>query len=314
MGSGIHGRCAVRSYLKLNYLSVAMEKNKDIARRYFLEVMNLAKLDTLYELLSPDFVFTASTLPEACKGPDRFIELVNMLHCKVPDFYIHVQDMVADGDAVVTRWRGGGTHTDGSLLYTTRGNIAPLVSRFEIDGVTWHRMKDGRIIEATADEDTASLMMQLGVLPAQPVSLPDEEANQAVVRRYFNEILNRGELDAIDEIIDPHFHFIVQDKPDLFRGTEGFKGFIRDIRKAFPDIRFEINGETVEGDKVAVRRKVGGTYTKEFFGVVPTGQFVEFSGIDIFTLCRGKILTVHATGNDFGLTLQSELMAGIFAV
>ncbi|MCI5125424.1 MAG: hypothetical protein D3925_13360 [Candidatus Electrothrix sp. AR5] len=291
-----------------------MEKNKDIARRYFLEVMNLGKLDTLYELLSPDFIFTASTLLEPCKGPDDFRELVRMLHCKVPDFYIHVRDMVADGDEVVTRWRGGGSHTEGSLLYTAQGDIAPSVSRFEINGVTWQRMKDGRIVESTADEDTAGLMTQLGVLPAQSVALPDERGNQAVVRRYFNEVMNQGQLDAVDEIVDPHFHFIVQAKPAPFRGAEGFKGFIRDIRKAFPDIRFEIAGETVEGDKVAVRRKVVGTHKAAFFGSVPTEQFVESSGIDIFTLCRGKILTVHANGNDFGLILQSELMAGMLAV
>lgn len=284
-----------------------MDKNKEIARRYFLEVMTLAKLDTLYELLAPDFVFTASTLPEPCKGPDHFKELVEILHCKVPDFYIHVRDMVADGDAVVTRWRGGGTHTGGSLLYTERGEISPLMSKFEFDGVTWHKMKDGRIIESTADEDTAGLMTQLGVLPAQPVALPDEEVNKAVVRRYFNEIMNRGELDAVDELIDPHFHFIVQAKPEPFRGAEGFKGFVRNLRKAFPDIRFEIDGETVEGDKVAVRRKVGGTHKEELFGAAPTEQFIETSGIDIFTLCRGKILTVHANGNDFGLTLQAKL-------
>lgn len=290
-----------------------MEKNKDIARRYFLEVMNLAKLDTLYELLSPDFVFTASALPEPCKGPDRFKELVKMLHRKVPDFYIHVRDMIAAGDAVVTRWRGGGTHTGGSLLYTAQGDIAPSVSRFELDGVTWHRMKDGMIVEATADEDTVGLMTQLGVLPAQPFSPPDEEMNQAVVRRYFNEVMNRGELDAVDEIVDPHFHFIVQSKPEPFRGAEGFKGFVRDVRKAFPDIRFEINQEIVEGDKVAVGRKVGGTHKEELFGAAPTEQFVEASGIDIFTLCQGRILTVHANGNDFGLTWQSDFMAGIFA-
>ncbi|MCI5139934.1 MAG: hypothetical protein D3922_16335, partial [Candidatus Electrothrix sp. AR1] len=146
-----------------------------------------------------------------------------------------------------------------------------------------------------------------------PVDPPNEVVNQVVVRRYFNEVLNQGKLDAIDELIDPHFHFIVQAKPEPFRGAEGLKGFVRDIRKAFPDIRFEIAGETVEGDKIAVRRKVGGTHKTELFGAAPTEQFVESSGIDIFTLCRGKILTVHANGNDFGLTLQSELMAGMFA-
>ena len=285
-----------------------MHENKEIARRYFLEVMNLAKLDVVDELLAPDFVFTASSLPEPCKGPDRFKELVEMLHCKVPDFYIHIQEMIADRDTVVTRWRSGGTHTGASLVYTTQGDITPLMNRFELDGITWHKIKDNRIIESTADEDTASFMTQLGVLPVQQVLHLDEAVNQTVVRRYFNEIMNQGQLDVVDEVIDPHFQFMTRIQPETFRGAEGFKNFVRDIRKAFPDIRFKIAGETVEGNKVAIQRKVSGTHKQEFLGVAPTEQFIRTSGIDVFTLCSGKILTVHASGNDFGLTLQSRLM------
>ncbi len=288
-----------------------MQKNKEIARRYFLEVMNLAKLDTLYELLAPNFIFTASTLSEPCRGPDNFKNLINILHCKVPDFYIHVRDMVADGDAVVTRWQSGGTHTDGSLVYTDQGDITPAVNRFEIDGVTWHRIKNGKIIESTADEGTAALMMQLGVLPDQASTPPDTEANQTIVHRYFCEVLNQGKLDIVDEIIDQHFHFIVQDKPEFFRGAEGFKGFVRKIRKAFPDLKFTIDGTTADSDKVAVRRQVSGTHKEVLLGTASTNRFVEASGIDIFTFCQGKILTVHATENNFGLTLQAKLINGI---
>ena len=291
-----------------------MHRNKEIARRYFLEVMNLGRLDALDELLSPDFVFTAPSLPEPCRGPDNLKELVKILHQKVAHFYIHVCDMVADGDTVVTHWRSGGTHTNSSLVYTDRGDITPAVSSFEIHGVTWQKIKDGKIVESTADEDTATLMTQLGVLPCkQPASSSSREANQVLVRRYFNEVLNQGNLDVIDEIIDRHFHFIVQDRPEPFRGREGLKGFVRNIRKAFPDITFNIDGETLEGDKVAIRRKVKGTHKGELFGTAPTNQLVETLGIDIFTLYQGKILTLQATGNDFGLTLQSDFMAEMLA-
>ncbi len=85
-------------------------QNKYLTLRYFKEIMTDGNLGTIYELLTPDFVFTLPTHPEPYVGPDGFKELVTMLHACFPDFYIHAKDMVASGDMVVTRWRGGGTH------------------------------------------------------------------------------------------------------------------------------------------------------------------------------------------------------------
>lgn len=280
-----------------------MEENKVIARRYFAEIMNLANMDTLYELLSPEFVFTLPTHPEPYKGPDGFKDLVMMLHSCFPDFYIHVQDMVASGDTVVTRWRGGGTHKGGAL-HTVKGDIEPSGNKFEIDGMTWHRMENGKIIESLANEDTVGLMAQLGVIPAPPSEPPDEDANKAVVHRYFNDVMNQGNLDAIDEIADPNFAFIIPTQPEPFRGPEGFKGFVQYLRAAFPDIKFEIEREIAEGNKVAVRWKITGTHKGEFLGAAPTDKFVEDHGVDIFTISKGKILTVHVNENDFGLMVQ----------
>ena len=106
------------------------EENKVIARRYFVEIMNMANMDTLRELLSPDFIFTLATHPEPYRGPDGFKELVEMLHSCFPDFYINIQDMVASGDTVVTRWRGGGTHKGGAL-HTVKGDIPASGTRKE---------------------------------------------------------------------------------------------------------------------------------------------------------------------------------------
>jgi steroid delta-isomerase-like uncharacterized protein len=277
--------------------------NKVIARRYFVEIMNMARMDTLYELLSPDFVFTLPTHPEPYHGPDGFKELVNMLHSCFPDFYIHVQDMVASGDTVVTRWRGGGTHVGGAL-HTVNGDIPASGRKFEIDGMTWHRMKDGKIVESLANEDTVGLLQQLGVIPAPPVQPVPPAVCQKLVDRYFNEIMNKGKLDAIPEVMDPNFAFIIPTQPEPFRGHEGFRGFVQYLRSAFPDIHFDVERQVIEGNKVAARWKITGTHKGEFLGAAGTNRKIEDHGVDIFTIHKGKILTIHVNENDLGLIKQ----------
>lgn len=279
------------------------QDNKVIARRYFTEIMNLADMDALYELLSPDFLFTLPTHPEPYHGPDGFKELVTMLHSCFPDFYIHVQDMVAGGDTVVTRWRGGGTHVGGALR-TVSGDIQPSGRRFEIDGMTWHRIVDGRIVESLANEDTVGLLQQLGVIPAPPVDEPSCEECEALVSRYFNEIMNQGKVDVVEEVVDANFSFIIPTQPEPFRGYEGFRGFVLYLRNAFPDLHFDVERQVVEGNKVAARWKITGTHKGEFLGAPPTNRKIEDHGVDIFTIHKGKLLSVHVNENDLGLLKQ----------
>jgi len=279
------------------------QDNKVVARRYFTEIMNMGNMDTLYELLAPDFVFTLPTHPEPYHGPDGFKELVSMLHTAFPDFYIHVQDMVASQDTVVTRWRGGGTHVGGPL-HTVKGDIPPSGRKFEIDGMTWHRIVDGKIVESLANEDTVGLLLQLGVIPSPPQEEPSPKENLAAVRRYFEEVMSRGKLEVIEEIMDPNIAFIIPTQPEPIRGHEGFTGFVQYLRNAFPDIKFTVEREMVEGNKVAARWKITGTHEGEFLGAAPTHAHVEDYGIDIFTMSKGKILTVHVNENDLGLMIQ----------
>jgi steroid delta-isomerase-like uncharacterized protein len=284
-----------------------MTDNKIIARRYFTEIMNMASMKTLYEILSPDFIFTLATHPEPFRGPDGFKELVTMLHTAFPDFYIHVQDMVGSGDTVVSRWRGGGTHTGGALK-TVAGDIPPSGKRFEIDGMTWHRIVDGKIVESLANEDTVGLMMQLGVILSQPATEPSPEENMKLAKRYFDEVMNQGKVEIIEELVDPNFAFIIPTQPAPFRGYEGFRGFVNYLRNGFPDIHFKVERIIADGNKVAARWKITGTHKGEFLGAQPTNKFVEDYGIDIFTILKGKILTVHVNENDFGLMKQLEII------
>lgn len=284
-------------------------KNKAISRRYFHEIMNQASQEAAYELLADDFIFTLPTHPEPFRGPKGFVGLVQMLHNAFPDFYINPQDMVANGDWVVTRWVGGGTHTGGPLL-TIKGNVEATGNFFQIDGMTWHTIRNGKIIESIGHEDTLGLMLQLGVLPTtekpRPETTPAE--NEALVARYFGDIMSEGKLDVIEAILDPQFAFIIPTQPEPISGYTGFRNFVVYLRNAFPDIRFTVLRQTAEANKVASRWQIEGTHLGEFLGAPATGNSIKDYGIDIFTIRHGKIASVHVNENDFGLMQQLNVI------
>jgi steroid delta-isomerase-like uncharacterized protein len=279
-------------------------QNKYIAMRYFKEIMTDGSLATLYELIAPEFLFTLPTHPDPYRGPDGFKELVTMLHSCFPDFYIHPQDMVASGDTVVTRWRGGGTHM-GAAIKTVVGDIPASGHKFEIDGMSWQRFKDGKIIETLGNEDTVGMFSQLGIIPSA-LSATTPEQNSATARRYFDELMNQGKLDVINEIMTPDFQFIIPTQPAPIAGYENMSNFVMYLRNAFPDIKFTVEREIAELGKVAMRWRITGTHKGEFLGMAASGNTISDFGIDIFTFENGKIKTVHVNENDFGLFQQLQ--------
>jgi steroid delta-isomerase-like uncharacterized protein len=280
-------------------------QNKYIAMRYFKEIMTDGNLATLYELIAPDFVFTLPTHPEPYRGPDGFKELVTMLHSCFPDFYIYPQDMVAFGDTVVTRWIGGGTHL-GAAIHTVAGDIPPSGRTFKIDGMSWQRMENGKIVETHGNEDTVGMFNQLGILPNSPLVTENPEQNLKTTHIYFNEIMSQGKLELIEEIMTPDFQFIIPTQPAPIAGYDNMKGFVTYLRNAFPDITFTVEREIAGDNKVATRWRIKGTHKGDFLGMPATGNVVEDYGIDIFTFEQGKIKTVHVNENDFGLFQQLQ--------
>jgi steroid delta-isomerase-like uncharacterized protein len=284
------------------------EQNQTVSRRYFLEIMNQANWNTLHEILTPDFVFTLPTHPEPYRTPDGFKELVTMLHGAFPDFYIDIRDMVSDGDTVVTRWWGGGRHTGGPLR-TTSGDLKASGRRFDIDGITWHVFRDGKIAEAIGHEDTLGLMLQLGAIPPPPdapVPLNPGDA-RGLVARYFGEIMNQGKLDVVPQVLHPKFSFVIPTLPEPVTGYDGFSAFVTGLRTAFPDLKFEVLREIASSNRVASRWRFTGTHKGTFLGMPPTGRAIQDLGIDIFQISSGKILRIDVNEDDFGLMRQLGL-------
>jgi steroid delta-isomerase-like uncharacterized protein len=114
------------------------------------------------------------------------------------------------------------------------------------------------------------------------------EANKEIAKRFYEEIINEGRMEAAGALMDPGFrdHLAPQQPP----GIQGFADFLKMVATAFPDIQVEIEDLFGEGDRIAVRLSVAGTHTGVLMGSIPpTGKPARWTGIDILRIENGKI-------------------------
>lgn len=134
--------------------------NKALARRLVEEAFNQGRLDVTEELVASDFVGHDPSLPEEVRGPAGVKEVIAGYRAAFPDIQITIEDQIADGDLVVTRWRATGTHQGELMGMPATGKQAT------VTGITIDRIADDQIVESWDNWDTLGLMQQLGAIPA----------------------------------------------------------------------------------------------------------------------------------------------------
>ena len=134
--------------------------------------------------------------------------------------------------------------------------------------------------------------------------------NKELMARYFKEAWNEGKLDILDELIAPGYVNHNPAFPDLPNGPEGVKPIMAGFRASFPDLRFVIEDQIEEGDRVVTRFTLRGTQTGDFMGIPPTGRRVELSGIQIERIVDGKIVEHWRISDDLGMLTQLGIVGG----
>lgn len=129
------------------------------------------------------------------------------------------------------------------------------------------------------------------------------EENKTVVRRLFEEVVNQGNLDLIDEIIadDIVTHTPV---PGVAPDREGFRQFLGLFLAAFPEQSVEVDDVIAEGDLVTVRHTHHVTHGGDFMGMPPSGTEATVPGIEIFRVSRGRISEMWHQDDLLGLMQQ----------
>ncbi|MDP9077516.1 MAG: ester cyclase [Bacteroidota bacterium] len=113
-----------------------------------------------------------------------------------------------------------------------------------------------------------------------------EKQNKEVVLRFNREVLEKGSVDAINEII--HVDFINHTMPGSARGPQGIIDFTIMLHNALKDVKVEIHDQVIEDNKVVTRKTISGTHVDTFMGIAPSGKRGSINIIDIIALTNGR--------------------------
>lgn len=132
--------------------------NKPIMQRFFAELFSDGNLRVADEIVGVNYL-NHNAVPGETPGREGLKAFVAHLRTAFPDIHFTVEDQIAEGDKVVTRWRAIGTHQ------AEFAGIPATGKPVDVTAINIHRISDGQIQEAWLNWDALGMMQQLGVVP-----------------------------------------------------------------------------------------------------------------------------------------------------
>ena len=139
--------------------AMSTERNKATAQRWSEELWGQGKLAVADEIIARDYVRHDPGDPFPARGPDDVKRIVSSLRAMLPDFAIHVDAIIAEGDLVVSRYTATATDTVGYMGMPRTGRS------IRTTAMQMFRFKNGLIVESWAVRDDLGTLRQLGHLP-----------------------------------------------------------------------------------------------------------------------------------------------------
>ena len=133
------------------------EKNMALARKVFEDVQSKGNTALIDELVTSDYV--GHTPFGDIHGPDGARQFDAMLRKAFPNYQVTVEDQIAQGDRVATRWTCRGTNK-GEFQ-----GMPPTGKSMEVSGMTIFRIANGKLVEGWNIPDVYGVLQQIGALP-----------------------------------------------------------------------------------------------------------------------------------------------------
>ena len=139
---------------------MSTEQLKAMDRRFYQEVWSAGNLEVLDELMSQDYNDHDDPNPtDTLEGLEHAKHTITEYRSAFPDVTFIVEDQIAEGDMIVTRWTAHGTHKG-----VFRG-IPPTGKQAMTTGISITRVASGKFVEGWINYDALGLLQQLGVVP-----------------------------------------------------------------------------------------------------------------------------------------------------
>lgn len=144
--------------------------SKAVVREIFEETWQ-GDVNVVDRLVASEYVGHHPSQPEPIRGIEGIKDFVETFRDSFSNTHITIEEQIAEGDAVATRWTGRGTHT-GEI-----SGVAPTGKDVTITGTSISRLENGKLIEDHTNWDMLGLLVQLGAIPA-PGTAPQEHHEQ----------------------------------------------------------------------------------------------------------------------------------------
>ncbi len=133
-------------------------------------------------------------------------------------------------------------------------------------------------------------------------------AGAELIQEFYDEMLGKGNLDKVDEMVTDDVVDHQQGLPGQPEGKEGVVFFVKTMRDAFSDLRATLGPSLESGDLAAAEVTITGKHTGEFMGVPATDKSFEIKSIDIIRIEDGKC------AEHWGVTDNMALMQQLGAI
>ena len=113
-------------------------------------------------------------------------------------------------------------------------------------------------------------------------------SNEITMRRFVEQVINKGDFPVLDEVIHPNYVYRSPDQ--VLQGPEALRDLFTAYRTAFPDLHIEIEELVSAGNKTVISFTLSGTHEGDLMGIAATGRQVKVSGMTLSHFENGKIV------------------------
>jgi steroid delta-isomerase-like uncharacterized protein len=147
------------------------EENIQLMRRWFQEVWNEGRIQTVHDLLAPGAVARGQRGSDAeIRGPEEFVKFVHEMRASFPDMKLKIEDILGADDKVVVRWSATMTHTGEAMGFLPSGKSV------RVGGISIARIFNGKIVEGWDNWDQHGMLEQIGFYRQSQSTLLDKSA------------------------------------------------------------------------------------------------------------------------------------------
>jgi ketosteroid isomerase-like protein len=248
------------------------ERNKQVVRNFYEEVMNKGRVELLDEIMEEEFDDHGEAFFGSPHGRSIIRGGIQGVHSILQDLNVRLEDMIASGDMVGVRG------TMSCKLVGPLAGAAPTGNELSWKGIAMFKLKDGKIVSRWFNSDSLSIMTQLGLYPPPGKEAPPSP--KEIIDRYYAAV-NSGDWDTWLTLFDDK---LVMDE-QLMGHVDGI-GPLRDvaagIKTGFKKFQMHPKHVVVEGNEAMV--------AWNFEAETADGKQLNIDGANYFQFANGKIV------------------------